>query len=43
MDIVDWLKDYAIIYEKNGKYYSNCMKGEEITIEINKIKNKLSG
>jgi len=40
MDIVDWLKEYHIIYEKDEKYYSSCEKGEEITIEINRIKNK---
>jgi len=29
--------DYGIIYKKNGKYYSNCAKNEEVTIELKSI------
>jgi len=40
-DLIDLLKEYYIIKERNGKYFSSCSMGEEITEEINEIKSKL--
>ena len=40
MNLIELMKDEMLIYEKDGKYYSHCMKNEEITIEINNIISK---
>lgn len=34
---IEMLIKKAIIYEKDGKYYSSCARHEEITIELKSI------
>ena len=43
MNIIDELKSQALIYEKDGKYYSCCAKNEEITIEIKELVKAFEG
>ena len=40
-DLIELLKEYFIIEEKNGRYYSCEVKGDEVTIELYKIDSKL--
>lgn len=42
-NIVDKLIEEALIYKKDGKYYSNCAMNEEITIEIKNIFDECDG
>jgi len=40
-NLIELLKEYFIIEEKNGRYYSCEVKGDEVTIELYKIDPKL--
>ena len=40
-DIIELMKFYALIKEVDGRFYSSCVKNEEITKELTDIRLKL--
>jgi hypothetical protein len=41
MSFIKMMKEKALIYEKDGKYFSCCVLDEEITIEIKELEQEL--
>jgi len=43
MNVIECLIAEAMIIERDGKYYSSCHYGEEVTQEVKEIKQHLEG